>query len=60
MHNVVGELSRKPLTRADIKNPHNSIAIAGIAYLSTELDADITGGVDEIWTRGLQRDKLMC
>ena len=48
MHNVVGELSRKPLTRADIKNPHNSIAIAGIAYLSTELDADINGGVDEI------------
>ena len=36
---------RNPLTHADIKNPHNMVTIAGIAYLSTEIDADITGGV---------------
>ena len=33
-----------------IKKPHNSIAIAGIAYLSTEINADITGGFVEIRT----------
>ena len=42
---------RNPLTHADIKNPHNRITIAGIAYLSTEIDADITGGEGEIRTR---------
>ena len=41
---------RNPLTRADIKNPHNRVTIAGIAYLSTEIDADITGGEAEIRT----------
>ena len=48
MQNVVERLLRNHLTRQDIKNPENIVAILGIYYLSPSEKIKDSGGVDEI------------
>lgn len=56
IQNTVEKLSRNPLTRADIKNPLNSIAIQRISYLPSLSDGIIENG--EIWIHTLISPKV--